>query len=77
MLGSEYNWLISFNQTKAGGFKVSLRKSALFTLVIAVFCFCCMTLHGGVFPETCEPLQSDNPSALSSDFETSLALAPE
>jgi len=50
MLGSEYNWLISLNYNLDGVPKVSLAKSGLFTLCIAIFCFLCITLQAGASP---------------------------
>ncbi len=46
MLGSEYTWLISFNRPTDGAPRVSLARSGLLTLVVAVFGFLCVALHG-------------------------------
>ncbi|MBI2498104.1 MAG: hypothetical protein HYV75_09440 [Opitutae bacterium] len=47
MLGTEYNWLISLTPRTVGLPKVSLARSGLLTLAIAVFCFLCVALRAG------------------------------
>ncbi|HEY4249417.1 MAG TPA: hypothetical protein VGM64_21525 [Lacunisphaera sp.] len=45
MLGPEYNWLVKITPTTEGVTTISLRKSGLFTLGVAIFCFLCAALH--------------------------------
>jgi hypothetical protein len=45
MLGCEYHWLIRFNPTAKGAVRVSLSRSGLFTLAVALFCFFCVALN--------------------------------
>jgi hypothetical protein len=47
MLGSEYNWLVNLTYNLDGVPKVSLTRSGLFTLFIAIFCFLCIALQAG------------------------------
>jgi hypothetical protein len=65
MLGSEYNWLINFTYTLDGVPKVSLTKSGLFTLVIAIFCFLCVALQA-------EPSRSSLPTGAQMEMITRL-----
>ncbi|MEO6994616.1 MAG: hypothetical protein ABI273_13470, partial [Lacunisphaera sp.] len=41
----EYNWLIKITPETEGHIAVTLRKSGLFTLGVAFFCFLCVALH--------------------------------
>ncbi len=45
MLGSEYNWLVNLTYTSEGVPQIRRTGSSLFTLLIGVFCFLCLTLH--------------------------------
>ena len=57
MLGPEYNWLVKTTPTTEGVARISLRKSGLFTLGVAIFCFLCVALHA-------DPLRNTDPVVL-------------
>ncbi len=45
MLGTEYNWLISFSHPADGIPRVRIARTGLLTLAVAVFCFLCVSLR--------------------------------
>ena len=65
MIGSEYNWLVSFTRAANGAPKISLARTGFFTLAVAVFCFLCIALHAG--PETATSPRLMGPPALAGD----------
>ena len=44
MLGTEYNWLVTFSRLSGGVHQVSLARNGLLTLTVATFCLLCLAL---------------------------------
>ena len=82
MLGSEYNWLISFTRTEDGPPRVRLASGAWLTLAIAVFCFLCVALRAeadqrSLQREAAAALQTGDTTLAIAKLEAARALRPD
>ena len=82
MLGSEYNWLITFTRPAHGAPKISLARTGLFTLAVAVFCLLCIALqaeplHRELLREAAVAAKADNTALFIAKLEAARDLRPD
>ena len=82
MLGSEYNWLVSFTRVANGAPKISLARTGLFTLAVAVFCLFCVALqaeplHRELLREASVAAKANDTAQFIAKLEAARALRPD